>query len=302
MLRNSYIYIFFFVFIIIFGQSCESDNKKEQDEREDSLAKIEKSQQPTIVKVENRLFSLPSPFQISMLLRQSGTQYNKELLNPTTNQTRYITNFKQALNLGVYGADLGYVNVYEQYPDAAIYFATIKILSKELGINSFFDEATLERIERNENNRDSLLHITSNLYRNADAFLLNNSRNEVAVLILAGGWVEGTYLLTQIAKQIDNQELINRIGEQKYPLDNLIEILSPYYGRYTEEFDQLLRDLIELASVFDGVVIKYTYEPPTVNPENKLTIINSNSKTIINEYQLETITKKIAKIRSDVVE
>jgi hypothetical protein len=154
-------------------------------------------QNPTIVKINNRLFSIPSPFQVAILVKDNKVAFNKELLNPVQNQINYSTTFKQALNLGVYGADLSYLNIYEQLPDAAGYFAVIKVLSKELGILSTLDENTIKRIEDNSNNKDSLLYILSTIYRDADAYLFNSNRNEVGLLIIAGGWVESLYIMTQ---------------------------------------------------------------------------------------------------------
>lgn len=302
MLRLKAIFPFFIMLPIVASvllTACNSDN-----EEDEATNKIDSTllKDPTIVKINNRLFSIPSPFQVALLVKDNKVPYNKELLNLVQNQNNYSTTFKQALNLGIYGADLSYLNIYEQLPDAAGYFAVIKVLSKELGILSTLDDKTLKRIEDNSNNKDSLLYILSTIYRDADAYLFNNNRNEVGLLILAGGWVESMYIMTQTLKKYNNQEIINRIGEQKYPLNNLIELKRPYYGKVSNEFDAFLEELVELATVFDGVVIEYTYEAPTVDEEKKLTIVNSKSKTIINDYQLQKITELVEKMRKQIVD
>ncbi|MBN2756621.1 MAG: hypothetical protein JXR51_05530 [Bacteroidales bacterium] len=279
--------------------NCNNDeNGTDESEQIDSSLR----ENPTLVKVNNRLFSVPSPFQVSVLVKNNKIPYNKKLLNPISNQTNYSTNFKQALNLGVYGADLSYLNIYEQLPDAAAYFAVVKVLSKELGIISTLDQKTIKRIEDNNNNKDSLLLILSNIYRDADAYLFNNDRNEIGLLILSGGWIESLYVMTKILDKYNNQDIINRIGEQKYPLDNLIELLRPYYGNISDEFDGFLEELVDLATIFDGVVIQYTFEEPIVDVNNKLTTINSKTKTIINDYQLQKISENITKMRAKIIE
>lgn len=287
-----------FFFCGIFMSSCNEDGEQEVTDKIDSTMYND----PTIVKINDRLFSIPSPFQMAMLVKDNNVPYNKELLNSVQKQSGYSTTFKQALNVGVYGADLSYLNIYEQLPDAAGYFAAIKILSKELGVLSTFDEKTVKRIEDNNNNKDSLLYIISTIYRNADAYLFNNNRNEVGLLILAGGWIESLYIMTQTLKQDKNSEIINRIGEQKHPLNNLIELHRPYYGKISDEFDAFLEELVDLATIFDGVVIEYTYEKPTIDVKNKLTIVNSVSKTVINDFQLQKITEMAEKIRNQIVE
>lgn len=284
-------------FIILSFSACGNNDDEQTNNFETALL-----QNPAIVKINNRLFSIPSPFQVAILVKENKVPFNKELLNPVQNQMNYSTTFKQALNLGLYGADLSYLNIYEQLPDAAGYFAVVKVLSKELGILSTLDESIIKRIESNNSNKDSLLYILSTIYRDADAYLFNNNRNEVGLLILAGGWVESLYIMTQTLSKYNNQEIINRIGDQKHPLDNLIELQRPYYGKISDEFDEFLESLVDLASVFDGVVKEYTFEPPTVDVENKITIVNSKSKTIINEYQLQKITELTANIRKKIIE
>ncbi|NJO92749.1 MAG: hypothetical protein HC831_30115, partial [Chloroflexia bacterium] len=236
-------------FLLMAGLILGSCNEESNDD--DASNKIDSTllKDPTIVKINNRLFSIPSPFQVAMLVKDLKVPFNKELLNPVQKQSNYSTTFQQALNLGVYGADLSYLNIYEQLPDAAGYFAVIKVISKELGILSTLDEKTLKRIEDNNNNKDSLLYILSTVYRDADAYLFNNNRNEVGLLILAGGWVESLYIMTQTLKQENNQEIINRIGDQKHPLNNLIELNRPYYGKLSEEFDAFLEELVDLATI-----------------------------------------------------
>ncbi len=301
MIKNSVIkpYMLFILFIV--SQllcSCSGNNEEETSNKIDSTL----LKNPSIVKINNRLFSIPSPYQVAILVKDNKLPFNKDLLNPVQNQSNYSTTFKQALNLGIYGADLSYLNIYEQLPDAAGYFAVVKVLSKELGIMSTLDENTLKRIEDNSNNRDSLMLILSSLYRDADVYLFKNNRNEVGLLILAGGWVESLYVMTQTLSKNNNQEIINRIGDQKYPLDNLIELNRPYYGKISDEFDALLEQLVDLAAIFDGVSIEYTYEAPIVDEAKKLTIVNSKSKTIINEYQIQKITELTAKIRKSIIE
>jgi hypothetical protein len=291
------------LFIVILGMilswSCNGDSNEDQTNKQ-----IDSSiyQNPSIIKINNRLFSVPSPYQVSLLVKSHKVPFNKELLNPVQNLPKYSTTYKQALNLGVYGADLSYLNIYEQLPDAGGYIAVIKVLSKELGILSTLDDKTLKRIEANSNNKDSLAFILSSVFRDADAYLFNNNRNEVGLLILAGGWVESLYMMTQTLSKFKNQEIINRIGDQKNPLNNLINLLRPYYEKNSAEYDEFLKSLVDLAVIFDGVVIEYTYESPTVDVENKLTIVNSKSKTVINDFQLKKITELTEKIRSKVIE
>ena len=293
----------FIILIFIFTASLTFSNctNGEEDDTQNHTIDSTELKNPTLVKVNDRLFSIPSPFQIAMLVKDSKVPFDKSLLNPVKNQVNYSTNYKQALNLGIYGANLSYLNIYEQLPDAASYFAVVKVLSKELGISSTLDEKIMKRIEDNNNNKDSLLYILSTIYRDADSYLFNNDRNEIGLLILAGGWIESLYIMTKILHVNNNEEILSRVGEQKHPIDNLIELMRPYYGNISDEFDVFLEELVELAAIFDGVIIEYTYTEPLVDEANKLTTITSSSKTIINEYQIQKITEMVDSIRMKII-
>jgi len=254
-----------------------------------------------LIKIDNHLFSIPSPYQVAILIKNMNFDYNKEYLNPYNRSHSYITNFKKALNLGVYGANLGYLTMYEQSSESVQYFSVIKILMQEMNIESTFNKDLFKRIETNIGNKDSMLNLVSHSYRDVDQYLKDNNRNEVGVLILTGGWIESLYLMTNLAAIKSNDELLRRIGEQKYPLDNLIKILSPYYN-ISEEYATIIDGLIDLAYEYDGVDISYTFVPPTVEPDKKLTTINSTSELVMSEQQQKAITEKITEIRKKIVE
>lgn len=278
--------------------SCK--NGDNQNDIENKIEQSIDSNTSTIIKFDNTVFSMPSPYEIAFMIKKANLEYNKSMLNPYNKSSNYSTNFEKALNLGVYGSDLGYLVLYEQNSEAIQYFSVIKILAQELNIENAFDKKTVNRIESNLGNKDSMMNIVSTSYRKADMYLKNNNRNDIGVLILAGGWIESTYMMIQIANQSPKQEVLTRIAEQKYPLDNLIKLLSPYYNT-SKDYAELTDKLIDLAYDFDAIDIKYTYEPPTIDEKNRLTIINSKTEVIFSEEQLKTIAEKIEKIRNSIV-
>ena len=291
------LYAFAGVLFMLFLTSCGGGNSsKEKSDQELSL-----DSSSLILKYDNTLFALPSPYQASAIIKSNSLPYNSELPNPASKVSSYSSNFKKGFNLGVYGTDLSYFNIYDKSQECITYFATVKRLSDELGISSYFDDDFFKNIEKNIGNQDSLLYLTSYTYRNADMFLKRDDRSEISALVLAGGWVESLYLLSQVATTTQNREIINRIGEQKYPLDNLIDILSPHYY-ISPEYSQLIDDLVDLAYEFDGIIFNYYYKPPKVDAKNKLITINSESQVVLSEYHLEVITKNLAAIRNKAVE
>lgn len=279
--------------------SCKSGtNTKQSDSRRQSY---EPDTLSFLIQYDGSLFPMPSPYQVAQLVKSNNIPFNEAILNSPENAKRYNTNFKKALNFGVYGSNLSYLNIYNRTPESITYLSVLKKLSEELGISSAFDAQHFKKIESNISNQDSLLIILSSSYRRVDGFLRENDRNDVGSLILAGGWIESLYLLTKTAQTSSNRETINRIGEQKHPLDNLIEVLSPLYYK-SADYTMLIDKLIDLVYEFDGIIYSYSYKEPIIDEDNKLTYINSQSRVIMSEYHLDIISRKVEDIRSLIIE
>lgn len=291
----------FFYFFIVFSLSVISCNKSDNKSIEEENIIGDMDTTSLVLKYNNTLFSLPSPFQVTSIIKNNNIDFNKNYLNQPENVSNYTTVFKQSLNIGMYGTDMGYLNIYDQVPDIISYFTVIKKLSGELGLNSAFQTSFIDRIENNIDNQDSLMFFLTNTYREFDGYLKSSNRKDVGVLIVTGGWIESLYLLAKITTENKNRNIINRLGEQKHPLDNLIELLSPYYYK-SKEFAWLIDALVDLAYEFDGIIFNYSYEESTVIPEQNLTIIKSNSNVIISEYHIRTIAQKISTIRNTIIQ
>lgn len=287
---------------MLFEGCSDSGNQEEKSDEaiEKSLDVDVDTNANRLIKFNNVIFSVPSPYQFAFFVKDLGVSYNREYLNSTKGVSSYSTTFRKALNMGIYGTDLGYLNIYEQVPDAIQYFSALKMLAQDVGIASTFDASTIQRIEKNMGRKDSLLFILSNKYREADAYLKDNDRNAIAVLILAGGWIESLYILTEVSKDKPSEAIAQKIAEQKHPLDNLIKILTPYYSQ-SQEYTDMVDQLIELAYEYDGVEYKYEFKPSTTDAANKITTINSVSKLTINKDQLKNIAEKIGKLRNSIV-
>ncbi len=136
-------------------------------------------------------------------------------------------------------------------------------------------------------------------YRSLNQFLQENDRADVCALVLTGGWIESTYYVTSISGTMDSQELVDRLGEQKSTLENLIKLIEPYYN--DPQFTELLDLLYGLSNDFDKVKIEYSYEEPVVDEEAKKTIIKSTSKVTISEEMIQSIRTKIDELRAEII-
>lgn len=278
--------------------SCGNGNDKTNnpEEIQEDTAKVVSN---GVVNIGGELFSIPSPLQTAMLIQKTGAQYDKAMLNSKENMNQYATDFSKALNLGIYGADLGYVSMYNKTQDAISYLAGVKKLSDELGVSGAFDTQTMERFNKNITNKDSMMVLVGLAYRAGDAFLKENKRSDISGLILAGGWLESLYFAIGVNKTKENEDVKRRIADQRQALGSIIKLLSQNEAK--PEFTSLINELKELSKVYDGIQYKYVYEMPETDVAAKVTTINSHTDVTISKEQVDNIAAKIESIRQKIV-
>lgn len=249
-----------------------------------------------LVKVGNKLFSIPSPVQSVLLIRDLKAPYTPELALPTDSMARFTTKEKQAMALGIYGADLAYAAVHKDAQRALKTMKAVEQLSGQLNLANALSKGLLEGFKKNINNEDSLLRMTGTAFRNLDMYLKEDERNDVSVAVLTGGWVEGLYLALGATGNTLDDRLAKRIAEQQHTLNNLIELQQQNGG--SPEVIALFQDL---ASSYKDISLEYTFVQPTLDAEHKITYINSETKAQVSPQALEGIVRKIRSIRSAII-
>jgi hypothetical protein len=275
--------------------SCGGDKK---DAEKDDVIEVQDTIKTAVLNLNGELFSVPSPVQTALLIQKSGISYDKSVLSTSNKVNTYSTDYSRAFNLGIYGADLGYVSLYNQTQDALGYLAAIKQLSDKLGISAAFDAATMERIQKNITNKDSMMALVGLAYRSSDAYLKNNQRNDISTLILAGGWLESMHFSVLAYKTKPGEAIRERIAEQKQALNSLVKIMS---SNSTSEVAEISTMLSDLAKIYNDVQLKYTYVEPVTDTLKKMTYINSTTQVLITDEQLNLISNKVLEIRNKIV-
>jgi hypothetical protein len=249
--------------------------------------------------INGKMFSIPSPIQMATMIKDNTSSFNDEMLTDPENVANFTTEFKRAINMGVYGADLGYSTIYENNTKAISYLSSIEKLSDELGIAGAFDQNLLERFIENGNNQDSMLVIMSDGYREGDRFLKENEEHDVATLILTGGWIESLYFAALSYEQTESQEVANRIGEQKTALKTIVDLLEDY--NTDEYYTSLINDLVDLQSDYKMIEFNYTFIDPIHDSANHKTTIKSKSSVKMEGEVLKNIISKIKNIRNGLI-
>ena len=255
-------------------------------------------------KVQKVFYALPTPVEMSVLIRSMGIGYQSALLSDPANASKYLSNVKMALNFGVYVTDLTYSGLFEQSQTVLRYKHAVQQLTEGLGLQSAIDLNTLKQLEENLNDRDAVLRIISSTYASCTASLNEDERYFLTLAMLVGGWVEGMHIATgMISDQLAANE--NRIKQlvidQKLTFDMMWQEMSNH--KDSPEVAGIMNDLTGLAKVFDLIGVHQTPSEVTLSSDG--TTSNITSSNTINDSprafmkikeQIQILRQNITKI------
>lgn len=302
--NNSYFYKLLFAVVFaasIFG--CGGGGKSSGDafneiSKSDSTGQINEATSELAMEV---IKSIPPPVEMSAIIKNSGEPYTASILNNPDNYEKYNTNYLKAINLGIYGADMGYINIYNHKEDALTYLSTVIKLAEDLKIGQFFDFETIKRIADNNKNLDSLVNITTSNFEKMNTYLQEQNRSNISLYMLIGGWLEALNIAVNVALMDNNELLYEKIGEQKIVLDQIMLLLSFY--KNDPNALMISKELDLLKKTYNEVKIETIYAEPTMVVENGALVVKDNSKTniIISVDTVKKIHEIVTKIRNKVI-
>lgn len=297
-MRISFLAVLFSAYSCGDGGNADSGDNFDNLMEEESTDATSKISQEVLTEIIQRI---PSPVEIVSLIKASGAEYSETMLNPTVNVEKYTTNYKQAFNLGVYGADLGYINIYEKTISSLSYLNAVKSMADLIKVGQFFDFNTLKRLSSNKENMDSLLYITTSNFNRMDEYLREQGRSDLSILSVAGAWIEGLYITCQVAKSTGNEELIERIGEQKLAMADIALLLDQY--KNDENMANIAADFNRIKIAYNAVIIETTQgEPEMKEVEGRLVIVdNSTSNVSISKETLDNIIEVVMDVRNKCI-
>lgn len=302
-MTKSTIYFLALSISVLSFTACNSGQKKQKAEEQEIVESVNVDGKLVDDFKKSKLifYSLPSPLETAMLIKRAGATYNHDLLNPISNIDKYSTNRQMALNLGIYSADLSYTSLFDQTQSSIRYMANAKKLADALGIMDAIDEETLVKLEENMDDRDVMLDIISETFMSSNAYLTENDRPAIAVMVLVGGWVEGLYLATRLTNGSieNNKRLIDRIIYQKLSLYTVINLLEEYESN--EDVKYILNRISELNEIFEKVEINTSNVEAETNAETKVTTIKAESEAVISPIVFDELMKKVEEIRTEFI-
>lgn len=246
--------------------------------------------------------NISSPVEIANLLQTLEIPFSQNYIASSIDADKQSTNFDKALKLGILGADLGYLNMYEKTSSSLDVLSSIRKLADDIKVGQFFDFESIKRLSQNKSNLDSLLFISIDSYTKIDNYLRENDRGQLSALMIIGVWIEGQYLATQVVSQYPDKRLSDRIGEQKIILGDLQLLISPYCNR-DPEFRRLCEDLSSIKSKYRDVKISYTQGEPVSEEKNGALVITQTetSNVEMSKEQLDSIIEVTRNIRNRLI-
>ncbi len=229
--------------------------------------------------MDDIISNIASPIEAASLISSLNIPFSTSYLADPDKLSLNTTSTETAFTLGVLSADLGYLNMYAKTGGAINHLSSINRLADALQIGQFFDFNTIKRLATTSSDLDSLLFISINSFNNMDNYLRESNRSKLSALMIAGVWLEGLYISTQVALENKNEKLRSMIGEQKLILNDLLLVLD----RYSNEtaIQAYVADLKIIKEAFDNVKIYYEVgEPQTIEKDGMLMVVQSESSHV----------------------
>ena len=246
--------------------SCGGGEKAEEliSEEEHTKPTFEESK----FNAQNVFNTLPDRQVVLKLIDENQLEYNPDHLNNPAMVKQYATELDKALNLGIYGSDLIISSSFNQMQESIVFLKCVNVLAGNLGVNSAFDQKMFERIEANNNNKDSVLEIVTEAFRKVDEILKYNNRPATSAIILAGCWIEGLYVSSKMAADVNQSGIIKAIISQRESLNNLIVMLESVKLEEGSLF--VLTDLKNLYKAFEIAETTTKYDKTVIAEISKL--------------------------------
>ena len=238
----------------------------------------------------------PSPMETARIVQKTGAQFSEDNLHSAMAASNYVTSDKQAINLGIYGADLSYATIFEENAVSIAYLDVVQSLANELGIGDVIDNDVIARAEANRTRQDSLVAIVSESFFEMNQKLKANGQEDLSGMLVASGWLESIYLATRYTDQA-NDDLRKRIAEQKLVMEDVMMLVKSY--TQSAELAGLIAAMQPVVDAFDAVT-KETGASDITKSEGAI-IIGGGPSFSMSDEALASIANAVADVRNQLV-
>jgi hypothetical protein len=281
--------------------SCKGKTKADSSRATPEAVSADEQTMEQIKTAEKVFNALPTPLEVAQLIKEAGAGFDASLLNPVENRANYTTSKSMALNLGIFVCDLSFASMYDETSLLVNYMEAAENMATGLGILDAIDETTIERLEQNINNRDVIMEIVSETFLNSQAYLEDDEQHAVAATIIAGGFIEGLYISTNMVemKNFAGNKLVGTIADQKMSVDDMIRLLETYNDN--SAIQELLGPIQELKLLFDKVERSSSPASAQLDRTTGVTEITGSALSEMKPDVFRAIKEKVGEIRNSYV-
>lgn len=206
------------------GYSCKNRGESKKQPESNMIEK-----EALENKLEENVYPLPTSAEVIKQLSDLDLGYILGVTNPSHNAKKYVTSYSKSVNLGVYGADLSYVTVYNMQQDVINYLDAMHSLANDLNLTKIYDESLYEKIRDNFDNRDTLVVILTEAFDRTYAYMIDAGQGNIAMLMLGGAWLEGMYLTLAVSESGAHLTGFEQVLiDQKNSFEMFLEIAKPH--------------------------------------------------------------------------
>ena len=258
---------------------------------------------PTFINMaHNAIYALPTPIELTVLIKNSGISFQPSLLNDPSSASKYLTNRKMALNFGVYVTDLTYAGLFEQSQTVLRYKHALLQMTDGLGLRSAISPNIMQQLDANINDKNAVLKIIADTYVSCTASLNEDDRYSLTLSILIGCWVEGMYIATGMTDEkldSDKDRMNQLVINMKLTFDMIWQAMSKL--KDLPEVSDLMNEMSALAQLVNQVTVDQTPNEVTPDDDGKTSNIASTSIHNVTPEVYVQIKEQISILRDNFI-
>jgi hypothetical protein len=260
---------------------CEPTQTQEIHTVQDTQQTIAKNDEAVSLLTDILSFSMPSPLETLNLvekLDKNKTIFKQQNLLPIKDLT-HLTPEQLSFLYGQYAVNILYAYLFKEMELIGKYQTQQKAIEQKLGIQDLIPHKDLNRLLNSKNNLDSINNTAQSIFEKIAFQQAEKQTTHYTINILAGGFIEATYLLSMLYEQIPDEKLKEKIGEQKIILEQLYLVCEMYRNKLF-----YYQDFLELRKKYEKVEIIIKTTPPNLSKKVEMGVFVD--KIILSEIKI----------------
>jgi hypothetical protein len=152
------------------------------------------------------------------------------------------------------------------------------------------------------------MDIISETFLNSSSYLKENDQQDVAAIVLVGGWIEGLYIGTQMVgnQPVKGNKLVERLVEQKLSFSIVERMLQDNTknarGEENRDIIEMINELHALKAAFDKIEVQTSAVKIDEKDTSRVTILKSETKISVTPEAFKELQSAVQSLRNNFVQ